>query len=99
MKLNVAKFCKRGGVLLRRTIVLASLLLIVLILNGCTGGGGQTGNLEGKIYEKGTENLVTEIVVVTVGSKELPVTDGQYSFTKLSAGKQTLKAEAIGYKQ
>lgn len=84
---------------MRRIIVLISFLSIALILNGCMGGGGQTGNLEGKIYEKGTENLVTEIVVVTVGSKELPVTDGQYSFTKLSAGKQTLKAEAIGYKQ
>lgn len=84
---------------MRRIIVLISFLSIALILNGCMGSGGQTGNLEGKIYEKGTENLVTEIVVVTVGSKELPVTDGQYSFTKLSAGKQTLKAESIGYKQ
>ena len=98
-KLDMAKFRKLGGVLLRRIIVLISFLSIALILNGCMGGGGQTGNLEGKIYDKGTKNLVTEIVVVTVGSKQLPVTDGQYSFTKLSAGKQTLKAEAIGYKQ
>lgn len=75
-------------------------LVLAIALPGCGGGGKgeQKGQLEGKIYNQTTGELITSEVTVTLEGKTIVATNGEYLFTGLSAGEKVLTAQAEGHK-
>lgn len=76
-------------------------LMLAMALPGCGGGagkGGQEGQLGGKIYKQGTDELIKSDVTVSIDGKSIATASGEYLFTALSPGDKGLTAQAVGYK-
>lgn len=59
---------------------------------------GQEGQLGGKIYKQGTDELIKSDVTVSIDGKSIATASGEYLFTALSPGDKGLTAQAVGYK-
>lgn len=86
----------------RFTFLIVFILVLAMALPGCGGKGGdngeQKGQLGGKIYKKGTTDLITSAVAVSIDGKSVATTSGEYLLTDLTTGNKTLQATAPGYK-